>query len=76
VGPKAAGDSNVEFVTTAFFGTTPTMETKWSNLKKMETETLLQIIMGEKPVDAFDTFVTQWNAAGGQEILGEIEASK
>ena len=76
MGPKAAGDSNLEFVTTAFFGTTPAMETKWANLKKMETETILQIIMGEKPVDAFDTFVTQWNAAGGQEILGEIEASK
>ena len=76
MGPKAAGDSNVEFVTTAFFGTTPAMETKWSNLKKMETETILQIIMGEKPIDAFDTFVTQWNAAGGQEILDEITAGK
>ncbi len=76
MGPKAAGDSNVEFVTTAFFGTTPAMETKWSNLKKMETETILQIIMGEKPIEAFDTFVTQWNAAGGQEILDEITAGK
>lgn len=76
VGAEAAMDPNLELIPSAFFGTTDTMATKWTNLQKLETETLLQIVMGEKPVDEFDQFVEQWYALGGQEILDEIEAER
>ena len=37
------------------------MPLKWPTLDKMEQEMLLKIITGEKPVDYFDEFVTEWN---------------
>ena len=71
-GAEAAMDENHEDYPVAYYGTTPTMSTKWAALTKMETETYLQIIMGEKPVDEFDNFVKQWLAMGGQEITDEV----
>ena len=65
-------DENHEDYPVAYYGTTPTMSTKWAALTKLETETYLQIIMGEKDVDEFDKFVEQWLAMGGQEITDEV----
>jgi len=53
---------------------TDTMEMKWSGLEKLENEMLLKIIMGEESVDAFDEFVTRWNAQGGEEITAEVNS--
>lgn len=53
---------------------TETMEKKWTNLEKKENETFLKIIIGEEPLDAFDTFVEEWNAEGGEEITAEVQA--
>ena len=33
--------------------------------------TYVQIITGEKPVDAFDDFVKQWYEGGGEKITEE-----
>jgi putative aldouronate transport system substrate-binding protein len=44
----------------------------WPSLKKMEEETILQIITGAKSLDDFDTFVQQWYDSGGQELLDKI----
>lgn len=74
VGTTAAMDPNVEFVESAFFGQTESMATKWAHLQKLEQETLIQIVMGEKPVEDFDKFVDQWLKLGGQDILDEIAA--
>lgn len=63
---------NVERVACAFYDTTPTMETKWTTLKKLEDETLLKIVLGDKSVDEFDKFVEQWKKLGGDEITKEI----
>lgn len=57
-----------------FFGQTETMTGKWANLEKLEQEMMVQIIMGEKPVEYFDDFVQQWYALGGQEITDEVNA--
>ncbi|MCC3374487.1 extracellular solute-binding protein [Cohnella sp. REN36] len=54
------------------YNQTPTMETKWANLKKMEDETVLKIILGQASVDSFDTFVKNWKAQGGDEITKEV----
>lgn len=51
---------------------TPTMERKWANLKKLEDETFVAIVMGNKDLDAFDQFVADWKAQGGDEITAEI----
>ncbi|WP_234993063.1 MULTISPECIES: extracellular solute-binding protein [unclassified Paenibacillus] len=54
------------------YNQTPTMETKWANLKKMEDETVLKIILGQAPIDSFDKFVKDWKAQGGDEITAEV----
>lgn len=74
IGTGAAVADNIERVPVAFYGQTATMDSKWSALTKLETETLVQIIMGEKPLDYFDEFVAQWYSLGGQEIVDEIIA--
>lgn len=52
---------------------TDTMERRWTNLKKKEDETFLKIIIGEEPLEAFDTFVEEWNAEGGADITAEVQ---
>lgn len=56
----------------AYYGTTPTMELKWVNLKKIEMETFLSIITGSSDISAFDDFVIGWKSQGGDEITKEI----
>lgn len=43
-------------------------------LDKLEDEMYLQIILGEKPVDYFDEFVSQWKALGGDTLTEEVQA--
>jgi len=50
------------------------MVDKWVNLKKLEDETFLKIILGQLPIDAFDQFVADWKAQGGDEITAEVQA--
>ncbi|MFC4323735.1 type 2 periplasmic-binding domain-containing protein [Litchfieldia salsa] len=52
--------------------TTPTMERRWEMLKKMERETFIDIIYGEKPVEAFDAFVESWYSNGGEDVTKEV----
>lgn len=56
------------------YNQTPTMETKWANLKKLEDETVLKIILGQESVDSFDQFVKDWKSQGGDEITKEVAA--
>lgn len=56
------------------YNQTETMETKWANLKKMEDETVLKIILGQSSIDSFDKFVKDWKAQGGDEITKEVAA--
>lgn len=55
-----------------FTVTTPTMDRKWANLKKLEDETFYAIVMGNKPLEEFDKFVADWKSQGGDEITQEI----
>ena len=34
--------------------------------------TFVKIISGNEPIEAFDTFVEQWKAQGGDKIAAEI----
>lgn len=62
-------------VYSATYSQTETMEKKWANLKKKEDEVFLKIIIGDADIDAFDTFVEEWNAEGGKEITAEVQES-
>ncbi|WP_041613349.1 hypothetical protein [Paenibacillus sp. JDR-2] len=55
-----------------YYGTTPTMDMKWDALQKLENDTYLQIIVRDKPVDAFDDFVLKWKELGGDSITEEV----
>ncbi|QUI21018.1 extracellular solute-binding protein [Vallitalea pronyensis] len=44
---------------------------KWSTLSKLQETTYTKIIMGEESIDAFDTFVEDWKALGGDDITLE-----
>ena len=41
-------------------------------LQELEQQTFLQIIVGEKPLDYFDTFVETWYQNGGEELTERI----
>lgn len=57
----------------AFAGApTATMSEKWSYLNKLEKETFTKIIMGSQPITAFDDFVKNWSANGGEQITKEV----
>lgn len=77
-GVAAAVDSKTETIAMGFYGKTKSMSTKWANLKKLEDETFLKIIMGEVPLEEFDTFVEKWHSTGGTDVTKDVneEAAK
>ena len=50
---------------------TETMTEKLSTLETMRDEVYTKIIIGEAPVDDFDTFVEDFNKLGGEDITRE-----
>ena len=56
----------------AFSFSTKSMVDLKANLDKMEDEVILQIIVGDKPVAYFDTFVADWYKQGGDVITKEV----
>ena len=51
---------------------TPTMKEKWGVLETRQMETYVKIIMGEEPIEAFDSFVEDWKSSGGEQITEEV----
>ena len=51
---------------------TETMQRVWDQLQTMEKQTYTNIIYGKEPIEAFDTFVEQWKAEGGDQITKEV----
>ena len=58
----------------AYYFETESSTTLKAALDKLEDEMYLQIIVGEKPVDYFDEFVSQWKALGGDTLTEEVQA--
>lgn len=44
------------------------------HLQRLETETFLQIVCGEKPLEYFDEFVTEWYLEGGAEVTAQVQS--
>lgn len=70
----AAAAGIVNKVYSVTYTQTETMEEKWTSLEKKENDIFLKIIIGEEPIDAFDTFVEEWKAEGGDAITAEVQA--
>lgn len=45
------------------------------SLKELEQKAFLKIIVGEQPIDYFDTFVEEWYENGGTELTETVNAS-
>lgn len=54
-----------------FGPTTETEAARGSTLDQLRDEIIVQIITGEQPVDAFDEFIENWYALGGEDIVRE-----
>jgi putative aldouronate transport system substrate-binding protein len=56
-----------------FYGApTESMAAYESSLKAMRDEVFTKIVMGSSPLDAFDTFVRDWQRQGGDAITREV----
>ena len=65
------------WLTPLFPQTTPTMETNWANLEKLEEETFIKIVTGVEDAETgFAQFTEAWNAQGGAQIIEEIAAQE
>jgi len=65
------------WLTPVFPETTPTMETNWANLNKLEEEAFIKMVTGAVSVEeGFAEFVEEWNQGGGNKILEEIKAQQ
>lgn len=73
VGTAPQVDTEVKGVRSLIYSQTETMEDRWVNLKKLEDETFLKIIMGTEPLDSFDKFVENWKSQGGEQITEEVQ---
>ncbi len=59
-------------VESLYFDETQTMAVQWWKLRQMEKEYYLQIVTGERDIDAFDEFVAKWYENGGEVITQEV----
>ncbi|MGE7826681.1 extracellular solute-binding protein [Paenibacillus sp. NPDC093718] len=73
VGGRPLVDTEFEEVPSLLYEQTPLMESRWVNLRKLEDETFLRIIMGAAPLETFDSFVENWKRQGGDQITQEVK---
>jgi len=59
-------------VTSITYAMTDLLEQRWANLKRMEDEIMMKIIIGQLDISAFDKFVSDWLAQGGQAVLNDL----
>ncbi len=70
-----AGQHRDELISNLFNAEpTDTMKKNWEQLQTMEKQTYTNIIYGNEPIEAFDEFVEEWKAQGGDQITEEVNA--
>ncbi|CQR55037.1 extracellular solute-binding protein [Paenibacillus riograndensis] len=72
VGGSPLVDNEIKGIFSATYTQTPTMESRWLKLQRLEDETFLKIILGAAPLEAFDHFAEEWKRQGGEEITREV----
>ena len=64
---------NGKYIKSELKGTTPeTITNSGSTLDDILTEGFTKIIIGDQPIDYFDTVVENWKAAGGEQATNEM----
>jgi putative aldouronate transport system substrate-binding protein len=53
-------------------GSTTTMMDKGDYLNKLEMEVFSKIVFGNEPIEAYEKFITDWKAQGGDAITKEV----
>ena len=71
--PIVDAEEYTESVYSILYSQTETMTKRWTNLKRLEDETFLKIVVGEAPIESFDEFVETWKAEGGDKITAEVD---
>lgn len=71
---KAEDEGILNRVYAETYSKSESMDKKWATLEKLEDETFLQILAGDKPIEEFDKFVEQWLSLGGADITAELAA--
>lgn len=72
-GYALAGENTEELLVDLFSGSpTETMTRSWEQLQTMEMQVYTNIIYGKEDPDAFDQFVEDWYAQGGEQITQEV----
>lgn len=63
-----------EYQNPSLFKAAPTasMSKYWEQLQTMEKQVYTNIIYGNESIDAFDKFVEDWYAQGGDKITEEV----
>ncbi len=55
------------------YTTNETIDRYWANLEALEGSVIRSIITGKSDISAFDAFVEQWMAEGGEKILQSVQ---
>lgn len=71
--PIVDAEPYTEPVYSITYSQTETMAKRWTNLKRLEDETFLKIVVGNAPIETFDTFVEEWLKQGGEKITAEVQ---
>ena len=64
-------DKKVESV---IYYTIDEFDTYWTQLQDLEDQTIMSIMTGQADISAFDTYVQNWKAQGGDTILAAVDA--
>ncbi|MDR1439499.1 MAG: extracellular solute-binding protein [Clostridiales bacterium] len=69
-------DQNGMYLINAYTGPNTDAHVQYkSTLDQLMLETFTKIIMGEAPIDEFDTFAAQWKSLGGDRITEAVNAN-
>ncbi|EFM12521.1 extracellular solute-binding protein family 1 [Paenibacillus curdlanolyticus YK9] len=71
VGGRNLLDPHVHRMASMSNDISPSMENLWVNLSEMERYVFKKIIMGAAPLSAFDDFVSDWKAQGGDLLTAD-----
>lgn len=70
---KMQNSKDSEYAYNLYLGTpTPTYKEKWTELRDLEKQVLMEIITGAEPVEYYDQFIKDWNERGGAAITEEV----
>lgn len=75
VGTNPFYTTEVNKVYSLIYTQTPQIEAKYSTLQKMEDEMIMQIIVGQADITAYDKFCQDWLAQGGADITAEVAST-